>query len=120
MVLSVSPPLQPQLQREPGHIIGMPVADVETGGGQVAELGGTPATAATPSPAGSDVEMQLMRPPTALVSADQEALASATCLLDLKCWQDLPSKEAGVHDNRWLLSVQRLEANPPPDGQTQP
>ena len=109
----------PQPLREPGHIIGMPVADVETGGVEVIEVGVPAATAAAPSSNGSDVEMQLMRPSTAIASADQEAIASATCLLDLKCWQDLPPEEAGVHDNRWLLLVQRSDGQSPPDGQTQ-
>ena len=83
----------------------------------VIELG-APATAATPSPDGSDVEMQLMRPATATAGVDQEAVTDANCLLDLKCWQDLPPEEAGVHDNRWLLSAQRSEYQQMLHGQT--
>ena len=60
-----------------------------------------------------------MRPPNGLASTDQEAIASATCLLDLKCWQDLAPEEAGVHDNRWLLSVQRSDGQPLLDAQMQ-
>ncbi len=97
----------------------MPEAEAETGGGVVVIEVGAPVTAAVPNPAGSDVEMQLMRPAVGLASADQEAIASATCLSDLKCWQDLPLNEAGAHDNRWLLSVQRSDGQPLPDGQTQ-
>ena len=113
--LLLLPPPQPA--REAGHIVGMPVAEMETSSGVVVIEVGAPVSAAAAAPGGSDVEMQLMRPATGL--ADQEAIASATCLLDLKCWQDLPMEEAGVRDNRWLLSVQRSEGQPMPDGQTQ-
>ncbi len=110
------PPAQPA--REAGHIIGMPEAEAEMNGGVVVIEVGAPVAAAAPNPGGSDVEMQLMRPAAGLASADQEAIASATCLSDLKCWQDLPPEEAGMHDNRWLLSVQQSDGQPLPDGQT--
>ena len=108
-----------QQAREAGHIVGMPIEEAETGGGVVVIEVGAPVAASAPIPGGSDVEMQLMRPAAGLASADQEAIASATCLSDLKCWQDLPVEEAGVHDNRWLLSVQRPEGQPSSHVQTQ-
>ena len=63
-----------------------------------------PVTGQRASQDAADIEMQTMHPETG--SEEQTVIDSQTSLLELKCWQDLPPEEAGLKDNRWLLSHQ--------------
>ena len=90
----------------------MSADDVETGDVQVAEVS-VPAVGQSASQGPMDIEMQTLHP--AISRDEQVVIDSQTSLLELKCWQDLPPAEAGVLDNRWLLSCQPSGDDPQPE-----